>query len=1463
MNFKTTLVLLLLAAVGGLLLWYGPQPPTWLEPATSRPAVVDAGTRAELATIQAPLMTRIEVRRNDTQGTAAQGQNKQIPREGRPRLTGIDGPRVARTTVLVRTGAGWTMPGNWPARTAEADELARTLASLHSRFEPVHVSSEEVFQEKGLHPPDITIDLWSHEPRALLIATASTAGLLGSPLGQGPVAAASALTPRRTETRHRLELGEERKAGDDRFARPTYLRLDRRNEVVRLAPGLVARLDRPADYYQQRRLFPGERVVKDDSSAEKVERLSARSVRVEDKKSEPPFTLARAADGSWELEKPARDRLDARSRDTLLQAVPDLWAENFVRPDPAPAVLAAAEAGLPPPLRAAAALFWFGPQGLLTRSGLYAPERTLTVTRSDGTPITLLIGNASGSRARKVLRPPPQGMPPDVPARALEQTVFDEYRYAKLKDNDQVFEIKADKLRDVFVALDSLREPQVAPFNTADARRLEITHGKDKLVLARENDHWKLLQPVQADADSSKVTELLSKLSGLQARDKDIIDSGDLKKYHLDRPEALVKVTLEEETRDKDSKGEKIKKRRDLTVRLGLHDAKDKKLYVQAEGWPRTNRVEDGLEALVRRPALAYRGKRVLDFGAADLAKLEVQRGAERYTLERTAGGWRLLSPASVAADGPKVDQLAGTLGGLEVLEYVSDAPAPQDLEPRYGLGKLPLTVRLAFRDPSKAARTLQVGKARDGKPGYFARLADNPDRTTPVFAISKEVHEALDRDALAYRPAQLWQVQPDEVAAIRIRRDKEPEYSLGRDAGGWKVTGPFDAPALASVVQALAGELAAPQCQSYKVHEAKDLAPYGLDKPHLGVTVRAKNGTEHTLLVGAPAGKDAPARYARLRSGPAVFVVGDALVRAADRPALDLLDPTLAHIKADQVTRVQSKNADSSMTLERQGGRWRVTQGPGAPFEADADAAAALAGVLSGLRAERFAAYGPTDWKKYGLDRPAATVTVALKPQDKATAEHVIELGGPVEGNPGGRYARVDRGAGVAVLGAAAEVLGRTHLDYVNRHLLRFKAAEAQALVRQQGAEVLEAIKKGDSWRLVKPADEPADEQAMQELLAQLADLRARRIAAYPLKDSAAYGLDRPVVLTVKLPAARPAEHVVKIGKPLSGTGGERYVQVDGASVVGVLPAALADRLTAGPIAFRDRTLTQPQGEVDSATLERGPRKAVFRNVEGTWRLTEPLEAPAEQDDLDVFVNALARLRADALVADRVGPEGLRKYGLDKPEARWRLAVDKKEVLQLDIGNAEEHDSRRYARLAQRGDLVFLLDAKLSARALGEFRPRAVWNPPLDASQVESLRYTWARSPFVLDKADGGTWQVLGKPDVKVNGETVSEVLAALAKLQLVRYVVDKGADLRLFGLDRPELILEISTRGGRRVLAVGGFAEGTRQRYARIEGADRSDVFLLDEADCARIFQQLAGFTRPPAVSAPSTPPPPTAVR
>src|SRR5262249_7741361 len=125
---------------------------------------------------------------------------------------------------------------------------------------------------------------------------------------------------------HKLTLGEESEK-DNRFARATFLRLDDKPEIIRLGPGLVAELDRPQEYLQQRQLFEPERIAKAEDSKEKIQQVLATEIRVQIP--DGKVGLAKQA-GEWIITEPTPDRPDPEKLKTVLAGLPDFWADRFV-----------------------------------------------------------------------------------------------------------------------------------------------------------------------------------------------------------------------------------------------------------------------------------------------------------------------------------------------------------------------------------------------------------------------------------------------------------------------------------------------------------------------------------------------------------------------------------------------------------------------------------------------------------------------------------------------------------------------------------------------------------------------------------------------------------------------------------------------------------------------------------------------------------------------------------------------------------------------------------------------------------------------------------------------------------------------------------------------------------------------------------------------------------------------------
>jgi hypothetical protein len=1267
--------------------------------------------------------------------------------------------------VLEKHGDEWSLPGRWPVRGPEVELYLKSLAALQSRFVPETIEAGADVAKLGLGDDALVIKVKSD--------------------GKDRV----------------LRLGEEQTGDNNRFTRPTWLRLDDVPERVRLGPGVVAALDRTQDHFQQRRLFPIERVAKDAEAkdkSEKIEQLAAQTVEVKSKDS--AWQLAKKGD-QWEVTAPTRDRADPDRVKALLLGFPDLWAERFVD-------------------RAGKSLDDFG---------LKEPEFTITVTRPSGSKLKLLVGKESDRKEKVVMVPPPPAPPFGPPPKPQVQKVVEVSRFAKLEDNEQIFEIKSDKLGDIALSLEVLRDPRLARFEANDVKRLEMVAGDQTIVLVKDKEQWRFEKPTKDVAETKPVEEMLDKLSGLRANEKEILDNADLKALGLEKPAATITLVVEDE---------KDKKQREIVFRIGVKEKEKDKSYLRVDGWPRVNPMDDAVLKLARRPLLAYRNRRVLDLAAADLGKIEIQRGDEAFTLEKSDAGWKLASPVSADVEAAKVESLASELGKLEGIDFVADQPKDDDLDKVYGLAKSKLSAKLLHKDAKKPAATLVIGKQREGKAEFYARVDNGP-----VFAVKKELRDNLDRASLSYRLPQLWKWNTDDIAEIAITKDAA-EYTLKRQGKGWRIAGPFDAEAVADLADDIADDLAKLKSEKYEAHQTKDLPRYGLDKPALQVKVVGKDMKSRTLLVGkaVPEG-----RYAKLGDGDAVVLLADKAVAAFDRAALDLLDRELLSLNPRGIQKLRWQGA-SPFTLEPKKEQWQVVDSPAPAFLADEDAVNSTLRPWSRLRADKFAAYGPKiDFAAFGLDKPAATIAVTMNgDKDKKPVEHTLELG---KETAGGRFARLDKKDAVVVLDTAmAADLAKSHFDFVDPRVLKYDLDTVVGVKRVMKDADVELAKRDDAWRIAKPLDRPADELTVGDLLEKTFRLRAKRIAAYPAKDLKPFGLDMPTaVVTLQLTDAAGAatSHVLKIGN-LAGDAAkkdtdERYAIIDGKDTVVVLPAELSRHLVAGPLYFADRNLASFAG-ADVAAVERGPRKTAFAKGDAGWQMTEPIKGEAESAALDDAVRGLQRLRADEIVADK-GAD-LKKFGLDSPAVSWKLKAGEREVLHLLVGDAETGKEktpqpRHYAKLTK-GDEVFLLSGKLSAKLLEEFRSRKPW-ANLDAAQVDQLKIVGPDKTLTLKKR-GEAWTIVGDPDAAVSAKAVVDTLDALAGLKALRWQADAKADLQLYGLAKPMWTIEAKTPAGLRTLLLGRTEGDSRRFYATVAGSD--SVFILSEADGERLTRGEAAF-------------------
>ncbi len=1137
----------------------------------------------------------------------------------------------------------------------------------------------------------------------------------------------------------------------------------------------------------------------------------------------------------------------------------------------------------------------------------FLQERRVTVVTATST-VTLRIGAVSRTEKGPEPEAPPPGQPPmpsaDVKfhyAKLDNNPLVFEVRADRFADlfvkpddlrDPLVARFTADEAQEIVVTIPKHPEAVAAAVGGVglpgfDARPtvVKLTKKKGDQYAEREddrNDRWKVGEQL---AQMDKVTELLDALAKLDAKTPaDRSDDGKPPADFTKLDGLTVKVTAQAKAVD----GDAAPAPRTYTIALAGRNPAAKKLAVSVAGWPRVSLVDDSVAALAERGPLAYRSRRLFDTAELKLEKVAVVKpDRSRYALanapERGQAKWTLTAPMKLDPDKAKANRLASELSGLEAAEFVTDKPTASEWA-EFGLaeaipdilgkpnpGAARYFVDLTFTGVGAKADQLVVGKERVGKGDCYARLRSNGG----VFTVSKAFVDSLEKGPLDLLPLQLWTTSPDKVLAVTVGRGSET-YTVRRDDKKWKLSGPFDADASAFDAEPLTAGVAAPKAERYEAVTA-DPVKHGLSTqfaPLVGlvggwaadlspsmvltvkVKVKVKEGDDEavvtrTLLVGKqadgappppmqpgqpPAG---PGRYARFADGPnqAVFVLPASAFTPADKPALEWLNRELLSVDPTRLAKITIVGTDTvTLTRDDKEMRWKADG-----FEADKALMGDLLFNASNPPVLRLAAYGPTvNWAEYGLDKPGVTVTMTTSGDKPET--HTIKLGKELP--TGERYIRVDDGPAVGVVsGAADAALARGKLALADRSLLSFNAAEVLSLTRKKGNDEFE-LASGTGWDVLKPAKFKADADGVQELLDQLARVRAVKVHSLDVGDLKPFGLDDPTEVSLLVGIDKPKTFTLRVGKPVDEKNptGDRFVQTEKAGPVKVLAGAVANKLLAEPVKFKDKLLGKFV-DADKVTITRGDRKAEFAKVDGTWKMTAPVPTDAEQGDLDSLIAAAANLRADELVAEKA--KDLKEYGLDAPTAAVKFLNGDKEVRSVLVGK-KGADGRAFAKL-EAADAVVLFDAGLTAKLLGEYRKRAVW-AGVDASQVTSIAVSSSNSNFAFTKL-GPTWFDAQKADDQPDAAKVTDTLATLAGLKAERFVSDKDADLKLYGLDKPSRVIVITQQGGTaKTLQLGGEVGGTngKQVYAKVADKDRTDVFVLSEKDTAALTKDRNGYKK-----------------
>jgi hypothetical protein len=288
--------------------------------------------------------------------------------------------------------------------------------------------------------------------------------------------------------------------------------------------------------------------------------------------------------------------------------------------------------------------------------------------------------------------------------------------YARAKDSKRVFLIPAYLDSTFNKNTFALRDRRILSFDRNAVDGLELTSGSAKVQLTKSGSEWRLSSPIAARADFAAVEGALERLSSTQMQGIVDQEGSNLAKYGLTKPTGSI-VVAAGSTR--------------ATLTLGSTD--NSLLFARDGSRPMVFTVAPVLKDDVIRNVGDFRRKDLFDARAFTATRVELKRGADTVTLEKSKGEkgdvWRA---SGKDVESGKADDLLTKLTALRAQSY--DAQAHSSL-------KTPaLVVTIGFDE--KKQETVTFGRSEKD---VFASRSDEPGAAKLDASGLDEVIKALD----------------------------------------------------------------------------------------------------------------------------------------------------------------------------------------------------------------------------------------------------------------------------------------------------------------------------------------------------------------------------------------------------------------------------------------------------------------------------------------------------------------------------------------------------------------------------------------------------------------------------------------------------------------------------------------------------------------------------------------------
>lgn len=434
--------------------------------------------------------------------------------------------------------------------------------------------------------------------------------------------------------------------------------------------------------------------------------------------------------------------------------------------------------------------------------------------------------------------------------------------YARLGKEETAYVVSGELLELLRRKPDDFRDTRLTNLAPAQIERMVIKSGAGEIELKKEREHWRIVRPLKARADDSRVIGLLSQVTNARIESFLPSEGTNLTTYGLAEPQGTVSLFTEDE-----------KEPAVLSIGGGVAapaasptpgaptPVQAGKVYAQLSTRDSIYTLPSSIAGVLEAKPNDLRDRHLVELEPDIIDRITIApAGREKIVLARKGEGWRVLSPKEAPANAEQVRALIAALQGAMVENFVADSAA--DLA-KYGLAEPKVVVTFSSYASENTAESnageseivsLAFGNSEEGN--VYAHIAAEPSVVAVRSAILDEIPVAPE----PWTDATIFKIEPGDLQRIELQRSGQPALKLSRaDDDSW--TDPK-------------GEDVAKTLASLRAKRwlGATVPMHGMSTPVFRVSFTAVDGRANQLNVGNP-GPDG-GRYATVAGRDGTFVL-------------------------------------------------------------------------------------------------------------------------------------------------------------------------------------------------------------------------------------------------------------------------------------------------------------------------------------------------------------------------------------------------------------------------------------------------------------------------------------------------------------------------------------------------------------------------------------------------------------